>query len=65
MLHNDAIEMMMNNIVHAELYKEARCVRILLFCIVHGGSGSKHCLWIWTPIASSTLSTRLDIQLSM
>ena len=42
MLYNDIDEMMMNHVVHAELDKEARGM-IILYSILYGGSGKKHC----------------------
>ena len=35
--------MMMNHVVHAELYEEARGMRNFLDSILYGGSGRKHC----------------------
>ena len=42
MLYHDIYEMMMNNVVHAELYEEARGIRIFLYSILYGGSDRKH-----------------------
>ena len=43
MLYHDIDEMMINHVVHAELYEEARGMRIFLYSILYGGSGRKHC----------------------
>ena len=42
-LYNDIDEMMINHAVCAELYQEARGMRIFLYSILYEGSGRKHC----------------------
>ena len=43
MLYHDIDEMMVNHIVHPELYVEARGMIIFLYSILYGGSDRKHC----------------------
>ena len=42
MLYHDIDEMMINHVVHAELYEETRGMRIFLYSILYGGSCRKH-----------------------
>ena len=66
MLYHDIDEMMINHVVHAELYEEARGMR-KPFCIVFcmEDLAGNIVLWIWNSTASSMLYTRSDIQWRM